>query len=406
MLHEGEAKLRQLVYNNAEIIYNSGDDFRINFMEQGMRCAVFDLEGNIIEGLNEPLFYLYVPFLEGEMQIYENHGRTHIIYDRLVNGKYWVRGILVLEEIMENLQSMTEIMITLLPLYCIASVVGNFVILKRSLSPINDIANTTKEIHEGTDLTARINLTTGAKELYDLADTVDDMFDRLEISFELEKQFVQNVSHELRTPLTVILAEAEFATSDKLGVEDKNESLEVIHRQATKMTNLITLLLTFTKIDSGICALNLVPTDVSELLEEICDVQRKIAPPNIMFRCSIEPYITLNVDGNMIIAMATNLINNAFKYGEDYVKVELKTENDNVVLYVKDNGMGIAQEDISKIWRRFYQVDKSRSASSSMGLGLSLVLEIAKLHEATVDVESEIGEGSTFKVIFKNMKSE
>ncbi len=404
IIQNSEATLHEIVYDNVEQIrYDKGawkfDD--LEFEEDGVRSAVFDSEMNMIIGMPSMEFLLQYPFQDGLMQEIYIGADIYILYDRMVpHSDLWVRGIMILYDVTREIRMLIMFTILLLPIFVVISTLGCYLIAKRSLSPINQIVDTAKAINKGTDLTQRINLYKGGQELYELANTFDNMFDRLEESFELEKQFVSDVSHEIRTPITVILAQCDFAKGSD--IEDKDEALEVITRQATKMRRLVSELLTLSRMDRGIDKANLQLGSLSEILKEICEDQQFIIPEGVQLVSFIEDDIMIDFDEIMINRLVVNLMSNAVKYSHSkgYVEVRLQRENSSVVLSVSDNGIGIKQDDIEKIWRRFYQVETARSNKESMGLGLSMVAEIAKLHNAKVEVQSQLGVGSRFKIIF------
>ena len=116
----------------------------------------------------------------------------------------------------------------------------------------------------------------------------------------------------------------------------------------------------------------------------------------------------IQADPDLTARMLTNLISNACKYGKENGNVWIRVyeQRDRVVLEVEDDGIGIKEEDLPRIWQRFYRADNARSDNTSVGLGLSLVREIARLHQADTDVRSTLGKGSCFRILFKKEKNE
>ena len=152
-------------------------------------------------------------------------------------------------------------------------------------------------------------------------------------------------------------------------------------------------------MDKSNVAPSLEETDLSELLEIVCDEQKELCQTGTAFSLNIEPNVVAMADSGLIARLFINLISNACQYGAENgtVAVSLKKDGANAVFSVTDDGMGIAEEDIPKIWERFYQVNKSRTnENGSMGLGLSMVKQIARLHRGRVWVTSTLGQGSTF----------
>ena len=254
-------------------------------------------------------------------------------------------------------------------------------------------------IADGTDLSKRIEMEKSAGEIYTLAETFNDMLARLQTSFENEKQFTSDASHELRTPLAVIKAECEYALSDNASEEDMLEALSSIDEQTDKMTKLVTALLTLSRTEQGDKRYKLEDTDLSELVKKT--YAGFVPTKNITLTADIEDNIIIPAQAQLISLMLENLLSNAVKYGRDGGHIEVRLKKDSgIVLSVKDDGIGIKEEDLPKIWGRFYRADESRSRESGFGLGLSLVSQIAALHGGKVSASSVYGEGSEFTVTF------
>ena len=220
--------------------------------------------------------------------------------------------------------------------------------------------------------------------------------DRLERSFEAERQFTSDASHELRTPVEVILAGLDHGQPTE---EDYRQSVDVIRRQGQQMSRLIGQLLHITRLEQGTQKLQLETADLSQLVEVLCEEQAHLAPEGTTLAVHTQPDLLVNGDVTRLSRLLTNLISNAYRYGKPngHVWVDLRREGQWAVLSVRDDGSGIAPEDRERIFQRFYQVDAARGKDGS-GLGLSMVQQAARLHGGSVTVDSRIGEGSTFIV--------
>ena len=223
--------------------------------------------------------------------------------------------------------------------------------------------------------------------------------DRLERSFETERQFTSDASHELRTPVAVILAECDSLDHGQPTEEDYRQSVDVIRRQGQQMSRLIGQLLHITRLEQGTQKLQLETADLSQLVEVLCEEQAHLAPEGITLAVHTQPDLLVNGDVTRLSRLLTNLISNAYRYGKPngHVWVDLRREGQWAVLSVRDDGSGIAPEDRERIFQRFYQVDAARGKDGS-GLGLFMVQQAARLHGGSVTVDSRIGEGSTFIV--------
>ncbi len=397
--------------NSGELEYDDGklDTDDIDFFMKGVYTLLYTEEGEYLagnfpeEGVSEP------PFRDKQTTEYTFDDTLYYIYDRLSKVEdsrslVWVRGVIAVDEVAGATNSILQIALFSLPFFVLFGALGCYFIAKSTFRPIDKIVKTAEEISESENLALRIDLQNGSPEIRKLSDTFDKMFERLEGAFEAEKQFTSDVSHELRTPTAVILAQCEYAIGENITAADKEEALETVRRQAQKMSNLISDLLNLIRMDRGSQTVERSQINLSDLVREVCEEQKLIAPPDLKMTYEIAPNITGLFDGALITRLLENLISNSFRYRRENGSshVTLSSTDDEIVLSVKDDGIGIAREHQEKIWNRFYQVDSSRTASQhgSMGLGLSMVAQIAKLHDAKTTLESEPNKGSVFTVKF------
>ena len=237
------------------------------------------------------------------------------------------------------------------------------------------------------------------------------MFDRLEESFQREKQFTSDVSHELRTPVAVILSQCEFSLEMDETPEDYREALQTIQQQSLKMNDLIAQLLIFSRLEQGREPLQIAAGDLSRRVSEICTEQSALSTRGITLSQNISEQVIAAVDQRLFSRVVTNLLSNAYKYGRDngHITVSLHSSGggdaspaDTVMLQVADDGIGIAEEHLPRIFDRFYQVDSARTADDSgeagAGLGLAMVREIVQMHGGQITVESQPEEGTVFTV--------
>ncbi len=395
--------IQELEYDDGELEY---DD--IDFFKNGVYTLLYTEDGKLIQGNFPEDYSRGVTLSDKETTEITIDGTPYYIYDILSpvdGGKYsvWVRGVTA-AEVSGTTNSILQIALFSLPIFIVLGTIGCYIIAKLTFRPIDKIVKTADDISSSEDLTLRINLENSSEEIYKLASTFDNMLDRIEGAFEAEKQFSQNVSHELRTPTAVILAQCEYALGDKACNEDKQEALQVVNKQATRMSRLISELLSLIRLERGIEKPEFATIDLSELVNIVCDEQSIVAQSNITLNQNIADNIKITANQTMIIRLISNLLSNAYRYGKEHgnINVVLSENATEIILSVQDDGIGIADEHIDKIWQRFYQVDNARTGdrSGSMGLGLSMVLEIAKIHKAKVTVNSEIQKGSIFTIIF------
>lgn len=406
-----QMQLRSVVQSNAdEVEYDDGvlelDD--IEFYKNQVTTLVYSHDGYLISGGIKNIDAFNHPLTHDTITYATIEGENFLIYDYLAESRrhndVYVRGIISTSVVSQTLNRVFLIAFTTLPIFIVLSGIGSYFICRKSLKPLEKIIQTADDINSSDDLSLRIDLETRKDEIYHLAQTFDSMFDRLEQSFIAEKQFTSDVSHELRTPITVILAKCDVALNDTPTKEEINESFEVINAQANKMKVIVNTLLNLIRLENGLQEFELVETDLSELLEIICEEYDEILPNGLELRNQIEEGVMLKLDYSMMTRIVSNLLDNAIKYiGQgDLIEVNLSRYNGQIQLEVKDNGIGIAPKHQSKIFNRFYQVEKSRTAKDcgSMGLGLSMVEQMVLLNKGKITLTSEINTGSCFTVTF------
>ncbi len=417
MIHSASKDtLESVVRSNAkELEYDDGelelDD--ITFYENGVYIILYTEDGNIVSGSYPSGFTQEAELQNNELVEVTDQDTRYYVYDYLSSvedskEKIWIRGVMVVDDLTNYFSIIVKSALFILPIFIILTAAGCYLIAKKTFRPLDQIVATAENIRRSEDLSLRINLRGGSKEVVQLAHTFDTLFERLDEAFLIEKQFSQNVSHELRTPTAVILAQCEYALSDCAELEDKEEALEVVQKQANKISKLTSDLLQLVRLEQGIDKIETAQVDLSELVSIVCEEKEAILPIGMSIETSIQSHITIQGNQTMLIRLVTNLVNNGIRYGKDggILQVSLKEFNHQIVLKVKDNGIGIESQHLGQIWNRFYQVDSARTSDSnaSMGLGLSMVAEIAKVHGAQVGVESAPKQGSTFTVTFANKK--
>ncbi len=315
--------------------------------------------------------------------------------------KIYIRAICPAENVKTAFTAIGRSAVYILPFFVIVAAIGAYIISKKTVEPVEKITASAHDISTGSDLSKRLETNKAPREISNLAETFNGMLERLHTSFESEKRFTSDASHELRTPLAVIKAECEYALSGNADEEERMQALESIEEQTDKMTALVSSLLSVTRAEQGSGRFTLEEANLSELVEEICCKFRPTK--NIRLITEIDNDIIISLNNTLITQLLENLLSNADKYGREngFIKVKLYSEKDKTVLSVRDNGIGISEEDLPKIWNRFYRADASRSETEGFGLGLALVKKIAEIHSAECVAESETDIFTEIKIIFK-----
>ena len=339
------------------------------------------------------------------MRTVSSGDRNYFVYDSYVDMDVtglWVRGIISADDRSGVMHTITVLTATLLPILLAVTVGGGWLIAWSAMRPMEKILTAVDGISAGEDLSARLNMQHGPREMRRLSAAFDRMFARLEKSFDAERQFTSDASHELRTPITVILAECDRAKRKAYTRGDFLESVGVIEQQSEHMSQLVQALLGLTRMEHGTDKYPIKCMDLSAL---VCSCCEECPPPpgsHAEVELDIQPDIQAACNAGLMSRVVVNLLQNAYKYGGEQVRVRVSLHENadgKAVLRVADDGPGIAPEDQDKVWQRFWQADPSRGEDGGSGLGLAMVKEIVQLHGGSVGLESNPGKGSAFSVI-------
>jgi PAS domain S-box-containing protein len=227
--------------------------------------------------------------------------------------------------------------------------------------------------------------------------------EKLKEAIELKSQFISTVSHELRTPLTSMKEGIAVVLDGVAGEinDDQRNFLNIAQRNVDRLASLINNVLDFQKLEAGKMKVNLQENDINEVVEE---VQKTMLPS--AKKKGID--ILLELDNNLpkarfdrdkIIQVLTNLVSNAIKFTEQgQVSIGVQQRDEELVIRVKDTGMGIPKDELPKIFDRFYRVQRPGTQIQGTGLGLAIVEKIVAMHGGRIEVESEVDQGTTFTV--------
>ncbi len=395
---------KKIYGENGQLFASAG----AHFYERGVYRQVFDSEGTPVLGESPAeLQGISFSFENNAVREKNEKGNFYLEYDLCitVDGRtWWVKGIALLNDEICTIEATIKSGIVVVCILVAVAVIGACFIISRALAPVEKIRKTAKQIAQSYDLSKRIGLGKEKDEIGLLANTFDEMLDKLEQAFAREKQFTSDVSHELRTPIAVILSECEYARSCGKTQEEYAESIAVINRQADRMQKMVSELLAISRMESNTNRTEFEMTDISELLSFVCDEQEEIQNPRIVLHRQITPGVVAKADRELLARLFINLIVNAYQYSKETgtITVSLEKTAENIVFSVRDTGVGIPEKDLPMIWDRFYRGDYARSVNehNSMGLGLALVKRIAQEHRGDVCVASKPGEGSEFVFSF------
>lgn len=221
---------------------------------------------------------------------------------------------------------------------------------------------------------------------------------------QIRKDFVANVSHELRTPITSIKGFSETLLDGAYKDEGMALSfLEIIHQESNRLQILIQDLLELSKIEQHGFSVDIIPTQLQEVLVRAADLTaRRLEEKNMQFHVDFQEEVIVEGDANRLIQIFTNLIFNAIMYSpeETTVTIRLFKKEKWGIVEITDEGIGIDKNEIPRVFERFYRVDRARSRDSGgTGLGLAIVKHLVEAHQGKIQVESEVGKGTTIRVM-------
>jgi len=306
------------------------------------------------------------------------------------------------DDVVETLHLFRFYLLMFAPVLLLVAAGGGYWLSRRALSPVDALVRTAREV-SGTNLNSRLQKLETGDELQRLSDTLNEMLDRIESAFLRITQFTADASHELRTPVSLIRTEAELALRRSRGEAEYKESLRQILLEAERTTVLIEQLLSMARADSGRETLHLQPVDLRQTLRSLVDGWQQVATiRDLQFSASLDAAETFVMgDETLLRRLADILLDNAFKYtpSPGSVHLSLESQGESTVITVHDSGVGVAEEDQSKIFERFYRVDKARSrAQGGAGLGLAIAQWIVAQHRGSIAIESSPSHGATFRV--------
>ena len=273
---------------------------------------------------------------------------------------------------------------------------------KRVLAPIRDITSMAETLSES-NLSNRINIAGTKNELKDLAMVINKMLDRIERSYNSQKQFVSDASHELRTPISVIRGYTDMLK--RWGKDDPevlDEGITAISQETDSMKELVESLLFLARHDKKTLMMEISSFDPAEVIREI-HKEETMVHTEYCFNIGQLEETQIKADRNMLKQVMRILCDNAVKYSDPGTTITLSCRDLHdgyCSLSVKDEGHGIPEEDLPKIFDRFYRSDKARKKESGgHGLGLSIARIIVVAHRGKIKVRSKVGAGTVFTVL-------
>lgn len=308
--------------------------------------------------------------------------------------------------------SISSLTINLFKGFLISSIIAliiSYLFAKFQVNRINRMKKATKEIAAGN---FNINIDNkGKDELDELAEDFNTMANALELSQkeierqeERRRQFMADAAHEMRTPLTTINGLLEGIAYKAIPADQEEKCIALMQNETTRLIRLVNENLDYEKIRSNQINLVIQKFDGKEVVEQIVDQYRsKAGEAGNTLKLVTTDSVHFTADYDRFVQVVVNIIQNAIQFTTDgQIEIALTREVEKSVITITDTGIGMTEEEIKNIWERYYKADVSRKNTKygESGLGLAIVQQIIKLHDGYIEVESEVGKGSRFTVVF------
>ncbi|MFU0824977.1 sensor histidine kinase [Clostridium sp.] len=273
---------------------------------------------------------------------------------------------------------------------------------KQFSMPIKEVANMSVHLSKG-EFDIKSDINSNIEELEDLRNSANILAEKLKYQDALRRRLVSDISHEIRTPLNVLQNNLEAMIDGILPIT--TERMNHLNEEVIRFGKLLNNLNILKEFEVESMKLIFKTIFLDELIRDVCkDFYMAAEEKGIKIDCYIEPDrdYRINGDRDKLKQVFINLMSNAIKFTKEkgHVWVNVYDNNKNIIVEVKDNGIGIKEEDLSFIFERLYRGDKSRHEIQGNGIGLTIVKNTLLLHSASIEVESKEGEGSTFRVYF------
>lgn len=273
-------------------------------------------------------------------------------------------------------------------------------------SPIGSLSGAVQNISSGNykervDLKSKDEIGVLANEFNKMADEIERRIEDLKLEGESKQRFIDNLTHELRTPLTSIIGYSELIENTSYDEAMIKKGVGYINSEGKRMLKMVNSMMDMILLREN--TLSIEKHNIQPLLEEVMDIMKMKAVKKNVNIVREGRELELDIDRDLFKEVLLNLVDNALNVSSEGKRIAIGAEiySKRYCVYVRDEGRGISEEDISKIFEPFYRVDKSRARKAGgMGLGLSICNEIVRAHGAEFKVESELGHGTVVRIIF------
>lgn len=414
-IKEGAAAVRPLFnVSNSQVAWLV-DRKVMNQSPSLVAYAIFDEQGSYLDGSNLANVYnlgftktagrvLQTRSPAWETITLQNQHKLRVLTSAITGSDgrvYLLRAGMLLDRAEDDLHQIASSLATLVPLILVMGGMVGWWLADDALRPVAEITATARRI-SASNLAERLPLRGTRDELDRLSTTLNEMISRLQNSFEQMSHFLSNVSHELRTPLAGLRGSCEIALRNAKSADECRAVLANNIEQLDRLANTVSDLLEMAHAEAGQMVLKRKRENITELVRDAVESIRPLATEQaISIHYHADDEILADVDPEHFLRSFVNLLDNSIKYNNPNGRVEinLKAGGDRIMVSVADTGRGIAPEDLPHIFERFYRghTEGGRSDSGT-GLGLSLARWVAAAHGGHIEVESQLGYGSTFRI--------
>lgn len=326
-----------------------------------------------------------------------------LVRDTMLEGNsYRVQVAAPMDDFYDSLDRFKWVVVLLTPVLIVLGSAGGYWLSRRALSPVDGITRAAQDINSR-NLSKRLEVPQSGDELQRLSETLNSMLQRLEAAFNRITQFTADASHELRTPLALMRTTTEVSLRTSITISEHRDAQAQVLEELEKTSNLVERLMLLARADAGAELLRQDPVDLTNIVREACREGRTLGESKqIEFQEDLaNGCVIVEGDSHSLHRLILILVDNAVKYTPERgaVTVSLTRSGRCAVIEVRDNGIGIAPQDLPQIFERFYRADKARSREfGGAGLGLSIARWEAEAHGGEMEVESTLGQGSVFRV--------
>jgi len=403
--------MTNLEMENGHLSFQNSDE-PVNLLDrlasQGYAVRLTDQEGKIIQEAGaHPTVFESRAVPEKGFETLSAAGadwRVYTIEKSVAGGKASV--FLQLGESLDRIEStlsrLLVLEIIIIPVVLVLALAGGMFLAGRALGPIKKITRLADST-EAVDLSRRLDLGLPDDEVGTLARTFNGMLGRLEEAFNSQKRFVSEAAHELRTPLTIMKGTTDVTLGKERTPDEYREVLGELGVETDHLIGLAEDLLALSRAESESAVLRMTDIDLSEIVRSSVERITPLAHEKGMrIEFQNDSSIPFRGDPDKLARLYINLLDNAVRYSpvKSTITVSMSRDDDNTTVSISDEGPGLPDGELDDIFNSFHRLDSAREANpSGVGLGLSISLWIARAHGGDIQVESQLGKGSTFTVV-------